>query len=143
MKHQPLWMVLVLVVGCNNVPTTQTGVPERPPPGPPTIPTTTYQVIPVRLDTVDTGITEGEMVLVQHVVIRTRDGLVVVAAEVDFAAIEGSVQPSTYVIRDPNANGRAFVHWTIPASVRVANLLACARPPLGSCQLGSLLKWNR
>jgi hypothetical protein len=137
MKHKIRWMALVLVVGCSDAPTTQTGVLPRPPVGPPTIPATTYQII---LLTADTATVDGDVVFTQRVSIRTRDGLAVVAAEVDFGATEGSVQPETMSMA---SDGTAQVTWIIPPSIRVANLLGCARPPLGTCRPGPILKWNQ
>lgn len=125
------------LVACDGVPTTTTGVPERPPAGPPTIPAITYQVLLLHSDT---ALVAGDIIFTQHVSIRTRDGLAVIAAEVDFGATEGSVQPATMRMAP---DGTALVVWTIPPSVRVANLLACARPLLGTCRPGPILKWNR
>ena len=137
MTHRILLAALVLVIGCSEVPTTQTGVPPRPPAGPPTIPEITYRII---LLTADTAVVDGDVVFTQRVAIRTRDGLTVVAAEVDFEATEGSVQPATATMA---SDGTAQVTWIIPPSVGVANLLGCARPPLGTCHPGSILKWNQ
>ena len=135
--HHGFLLVAAALLGCREVPTTQTGVPERAPPEPGTPEPITFSVV---LLEADTAVHEGDFTLTQSVLILTRDGRRVAAAEVDFSATEGWVLPVTTTM---GSDGTATVQWMIPSEVRVANLLACARPPANSCRRGPILKWNR
>ena len=130
-------LTAVLLLGCREVPTTQTGVPERAPADPGTPDPVTYSVV---LLEADTAVHEGDFTLTQHVLVLTRDGRRVAVAEVDFSATEGRVLPATTTM---GPDGTATVQWMIPSEIRLANLLACARPPANSCRRGPILKWNR
>jgi len=132
-----MWAVLAAVLGCSDLETTATGPQGFEVPGPQ--PRTPVRYLIILLDA-DTTFDQGNFILHQRAHLRRENGLAVVAAEVDFGATVGRVDPT----RMPMGDDRTVaVTWTIPPGVTVGNLTGCARPPGQPCTLVPLLKWNR
>lgn len=132
-----LCAVLVTVLGCSDLGTTATGPQGFEVPGPQ--PRTPVRYVIVLLDA-DTTFDQGNFILYQRARLQRENGLAVVAAEVDFAATVGRVDPTRMPMREDRT---VAVTWTIPPDVTVGNLTGCARPPGQPCNMGPLLKWNR
>ena len=132
-----VWAALAAVLGCSDLATTATGPQGFEVPGPEAPNRVRYAII---LLDADTTFDQGNFILNQRASIRRLNGLAVVAAEVDFGATVGRVDPTRMPMGDDRTVG---VTWTIPPGATVGNLTGCARPPGQSCTLVPLLKWNR
>lgn len=127
---------IVSLAGCRDTPTTATG-PQSAPLGPVSPDRVRYTLTVIAVDTVAQ---DSSTVLDVRLRVRTVAGLAVQAAEVDFGATEGAVEPTRTLM---NPDGTVEVEWRIPRGTFVANLYGCARPIGQTCNTGPLYKWNQ